>query len=280
MRHDEGQFTTADGIDIYTQTWATDGEPKAILLIVHGLGEHSGRYQNYVDYFVPRGYTLQAFDTRGHGRSGGARGYVDRFERYVDDIDHEVKSICQHWPNTKLFVLGHSFGTLMVLSYGLHHSEDLTGVITTGTALQDALVVPGWKRTLANTLSTLTPAWKVNNGILLKYLSHDPAVLEAYERDPLVHRWGTPRLAVEAEAVRVALYQHASEWHVPLLMLHGGDDHICLSAGAKAFQARTPPGLVEYREYAGLYHEIHNEFEKETVFRDIEVWMQNRKFGG
>jgi alpha-beta hydrolase superfamily lysophospholipase len=225
---------------------------------------------------VPRGYTLQAFDTRGHGRSGGARGHVDRFERYTDDIDHEVKSIRQHWPNTKLFVLGHSFGTLMVLSHGLHHSEDLTGMITTGTALQDALVVPGWKRALAGPLSILAPAWKMNNGILTKYLSHDPAVLEAYERDPLVHSWGTPRLAAEAEAVRTALAQHAGDWRVPLLMLHGGDDHICLPAGAKAFQARTPPGLVEYREYAGLYHEIHNEFGKETVFRDIEAWLQAR----
>lgn len=276
MRHREERFTTPDGIDIYTQTWSAAGMPKAVILIVHGLGEHSGRYQNYVAYFVPRGYTLYGFDTRGHGRSGGSRGYVERFDQYVEDVDQRAAQIRSDMPGVPLFILGHSLGSLIVLSYGLQHPGGLAGIIVSGTALQDALEVPGWKRRMAGVLSRAAPSLKMNNGVPLKYLSHDPDVIAAYEADPLTHEWGTPRLATEAEAVRVMLNRRAGEWRVPLLMLHGGADPVCLPQGARAFYAKVPAGLADYYEYDGLYHEIHNEVEKATVFSDVEAWLQTR----
>ena len=129
------------------------------------------------------------------------------------------------------------------------------------------------RRVLAQVLSRIAPAMKFDNGIRNEYLTHDPEAIEAYARDPLMHRIGTPRLAVEAEAVRRRLYARASEWKLPLLMLHGGDDRICLPVGAQAFQAKTPQTLTAFRQYDGLYHEIHNEIGKENVFRDIENWL-------
>lgn len=276
MRHTEGHFTTSDGSTIYTQAWLPDAAPQAILLIVHGLGEHSGRYGNYVDYFVPRGYALYSFDTRGHGRSDGARGYIDRFDQYVADVDRRAAEARSDWPGTPLLVLAHSLGSLMGLSYARRYPDRLTGLIVSGTALQDALKMPAWKRNLAKILSRVTPSLKMNNGIDLADLSHDPAVIAAYEADPLTHTWGTPRLATEAEAARVQIMQGAPTWRVPTLMLHGGADHICLAEGARQFAAQTPPGLVEYREYPGLYHEIHNEAEKAQVFSDIEAWLAAR----
>jgi alpha-beta hydrolase superfamily lysophospholipase len=114
---------------------------------------------------------------------------------------------------------------------------------------------------------------KFDNGIRNEYLARDTQALEAYTRDPLVHRSATPRLATEAEATRQMLYARASEWKLPLLMLHGGDDRICLPAGARAFQAKAPRTLMTFRQYDGLYHEIHNEAGKERVFRDIENWL-------
>lgn len=276
MRHIQDKLITPDGLNLYMQTWATEGEPKALLLLVHGIGDHSSRYHNYVDYFVPRGYTLMAFDSRGSGRSDGPRGHVDRFDRFVADIDQIVGVVRSQSPTAKLFILGHSLGSLMVLSYGLQHPDGLAGIITTGTALQDALKIPKWVRGTAKALTNVTPSLKFHSGVLTTDLSHDPKVIEAYERDPLVHSWGTPRLATEVEAVRTMLYRRAGEWRVPLLMLHGGDDHICLPAGARLFQSQVPSGTVEYREYPGLYHEIHNEAEKKTVFRDIEQWLQSR----
>lgn len=274
MHHREGRFTTFDGIDVYTQAWLPDSTPQAVILIVHGLGDHSGRYGNYVNYFVPRGYALYSFDARGHGRSSGARGHVDRFDRYLEDIDRRAAEARSDWPGTPLFILGHSLGSLMVLIYGARRPDQLTGLIVTGTALQDALELPGWKRNLATLLSRVTPSLKMNNGVPLSGLSHDPAVITAYEADSLTHTWGTPRLSTEVDVTRAQVWQSAAAWHVPLLMLHGGADRICLPEGARRFATQTPAGLVEFREYPGLYHEIHNEPEREQVFRDIEAWLQ------
>ena len=252
----------------------------AHLVIVHGLGEHSGRYQNYVDYFVPRGYTLHGADLRGHGQSGGKVGHVDRFDQYVTDLDQLVAHIRSADPAMPVLVLGHSLGSLIALKYGLDRPAGLSGVIVTGTALRDALVMPKWKRNLANVLSTVTPALKMDNGVLTKYLSQDPAVITAYDADPLVHHWGTPRLASEAEKVRAELYRRAGEWSVPLLMLHGGADRVCLAAGAQAFAKQVPAALVKYREFDGLYHEIHNERERMMVFGEVESWLEARLAAG
>ncbi len=164
----------------------------------------------------------------------------------------------------------------MGLSYARQHPDRLSGLIVTGNALKDALQLPAWKRSLATLLSRVTPSLKMNNGIALSGLSHDAAVMTAYQADPLTHTWGTPRLATEAEVVRAQILQSASSWPVPTLMLHGGSDPICLAEGARQFAAQTPAGVVEYHEYAGLYHEIHNEPEREQVFHDIEAWLQAR----
>jgi alpha-beta hydrolase superfamily lysophospholipase len=276
MRHTEGHFTTSDGSTIYTQAWRPDAAPQASLLIVHGLGEHSGRYGNYVDYFVPRGYALYSFDTRGHGRSSGPRGHIDHFDQFVADIDQRAAEARSDWPGTPLFVLAHSLGSLMGLSYARQYPDRLTGLIVTGTALQDALQMPAWKRNLANILSRITPSLKLNNGVALSGLSHDPAVIAAFEADPLTHTWGTPRLDAEVKATRAQIMQSAPRWRVPTLMLHGGSDPICLAEGARQFAAQTPPGMVAYREYPGLYHEIHNETEKTQVFGDVAAWLAGR----
>ncbi len=278
MQRREGHLTSPDGTNLYTQAWLPDdapssGVPKAVILIVHGLGEHSGRYGNYVNYFVPRGYALYSFDTRGQGRSDGARGYVERFDRYVEDIERRAAEARSDWPGTPLFILGHSLGSLMVLSYARQHPDRLTGLIVTGTALKDALALPAWKRNLATVFSRVTPSLKMDNGIALSSLSHDPAVIAAYKADPLTHTWGTPRLATESEVVRAQIRQSATAWRVPTLMLHGGADPICLAEGARQFAAQTPAGVVEYHEYPNLYHEIHNEPERAQVFGDIEAWL-------
>ena len=162
----------------------------------------------------------------------------------------------------------------MALSYSARHPDQLTGLIVTGTALQDALALPAWKRNLATLLSRVTPALKMNNCVAPSGLSRDPAVLTAFEADALTHRWGTPRLSTEVDATRAQVWQSAAAWHVPLLMLHGGADPVCLPEGARQFAAQAPAGLVDYREYPRAYHEIHNEPEKEQVFRDVEAWLR------
>lgn len=274
MLHSENGFTAQDGIHIYTQQWVAD-EPKANIVIVHGLGEHSSRYQNYVDYFVPRGYSIYSFELRGHGRSGGARGYVDRFEHFAADADEVVTRIKQQ-SNLKLFMLGHSLGSLVALSYELHYPDRVSGLIVTGTALEDALKIPPFTRFTARVLSRIAPKTKFDNGVVTEHLSHDPELQASYDSDPLVHRWGTPRLATEAEATRLFIQAGADHWKIPLLMLHGGDDRVCVLAAAQAFQKRLPIGLSEFKSYDGFFHEIHNEPGRELVFKDIESWLNDK----
>ncbi len=276
QQHREGHLKALDGTDLYTQAWLPAEKPKAVILIVHGLGEHSGRYGTYVNYFMPRGYALYSFDARGHGRTSGTRGHVDRFDRYVDDLDRRAAEPRSDWPGMPLFILGHSLGSLIALSYARQYPDRLTGLIVTGTALKDALEMPAWKRSMATVLSRVTPSLKMNNGVALSSLSHDPAVIAAFKADPLTHTWGTPRLDREAQKVRAQIRQSATTWCVPTLMLHGAADPICLAEGARQFVAQTPAGAVEYHEYPGLYHEIHNEAENEQVFGDIVTWLVQR----
>ena len=275
MNHLTDQLTAADGVNLFVQTWVGDEDPQGILILVHGLGEHSDRYQNYLDYFVPRGYAVVAYDTRGHGRSGGRRVYVDQFQQYVDDLACVISHTRLTYQTPKLFVLGHSLGSLMVLSYGLQHPTEIAGLIVSGTALRDALELPSWKRVLARILSRIAPTTQIDNGLIVSYLSHDPGVVTAYQQDPLVQFTGTPRLLTEVEATRSYLFDKASTWQAPLLMLHGGDDRICLREGAQAFYDRIPAGLAEFHVYAGSYHEIHNEQNKGEVFGDIERWLKD-----
>ncbi len=273
MHHSESKFTAHDGIHIFTQQWVAD-EPKANIVIVHGLGEHTNRYKNYVDYFVPRGFSIYSFELRGHGRSGGARGYVDRFQDFAADAN-EVVSRVRHQSNLKLFLLGHSLGSLIALSYTIHYPDRIDGLILSGTALADALKVPPVKRAAAKMLSRVAPKMKFDNGVVTEHLSHDPNIKE-YDADPLVHRTATPRLATEAEAERLLIQANARNWKVPTLMLHGGDDRLCLIEAAKDFQQRLPAGLSEFKTYEGFFHEIHNEPGREMVFKDIESWLNQK----
>ena len=276
MLHQDGHFNAADELDIFYQSWRPDGPPKAIFLIVHGLGEHSGRYQNYVDHFAPRGYALYALDTRGHGRSGGRRGHVSRFDDYVIDVRQFYELVRAANPDGKIIMLGHSLGSLIALAYASRYPDGLAGVIASATALRDALDVPGWLRSMAGGLSKIAPALAMDNGVKTERISHDPAVVAAYDSDPLVHHVGTLRLAAEVEIVRSDLLGRARDWTLPLLMLHGADDRICLPAGARAFYDQTDHARVELRFYQGLYHEIHNEIGKQAVFKDIEEWLARR----
>jgi alpha-beta hydrolase superfamily lysophospholipase len=246
------------------------------MLIAHGIGEHSGRYQDYVDYFTPRGYGFYASDLRGHGRSGGRRGHVDRFDDYVGDLRqlHDLARTAE--PGAKVFLLGHSFGSLIALTYGLRFSDGLSGVIVSGTALRDALPYPNWIRALVRHMGRALPAIALPSGLKVEHISHDAAVVEAYRRDPLVHGVGTLRWASEAIAIREWLYSQAGEWKLPLLMLHGGEDKICLKEGARLFRDKAANAKVAYHEYEGMYHEVHHEIGKEAVFKDVETWLEWR----
>ena len=183
MKHLEGQFKGCDGLNLYYQGWLPDYEPKAILLIVHGLAEHSGRYHNLVNYLVPRGYAVYGFDQRGHGKSDGVRGYVDRFSSFVDDLDIILRQVRRNHGDVKLFLVGHSVGGTVATAYTILHQNQFNGLILSEASLGTPHDVATVRIFAARILSLILP--KVGLYFIdADGISQDKSVVKAYLDDP------------------------------------------------------------------------------------------------
>ncbi len=276
MDHTEGTFKSADGLDLFYQAWLPDKSPKAAWVIVHGFGEHSGRYFNLVNYFVPRGYALYAFDQRGHGRSSGQRGHVNRYGEYLADVQQFLKLVRAAQPG-KLFLMGHSMGGLIVLMYAIHHPQDMDAVIASSPFLGINIKAPGWKVALARGLSSLLPAFSMSNTDLHNEdLSRDPEVVAAAGQDALNHRAVTPRWFTETTAAQASVMARAHEFCAPLLLAYATADKIADPNTSRAFFERVTCPDKTVHAYEGYYHEILNDIGKEAVLEDMERWLTGR----
>ena len=273
MGHSEGTFRGYGGLDLFYQRWRPVGEPKAVLAIVHGFGEHSGRYGNVVDWLVPKGYAIYAFDLRGHGRSPGQRSYINRWEEYREDVRAFLTFVQGQEPGRPLFLMGHSMGGLIVLDYALHYPEGLQGVIASGPALAQVGVSPV-VMTLGRLLSRLWPRFTLDTRLDATAISRDPKVVEAYVNDPLVHSVGTARLGAEMTKTMEWVNEHAADLRVPLLVLHGGADRLVPPEASRAFFERVALEDKTRYEYEGYYHEPHNEVGWERPLADLEAWLE------
>ena len=155
MQHTEGKFTGRNNFNLYCQSWLPDGKPIAVLIIVHGIAEHSGRYSNLVNYFVPKGYAVYSFDLRGHGKSDGTRSYIEHFSYYLDDLKTYFDMVSQQNPNAKIFLVGHSMGSTIAMAYAVEHQSELTGLIVSGTTLKAGNSVNKASILMAKILSVL-----------------------------------------------------------------------------------------------------------------------------
>jgi alpha-beta hydrolase superfamily lysophospholipase len=276
MEHFEGKFLGQGDVELYYQGWCPQGRtPKATLAIVHGFGEHSGRYGNVVDWFVPRGYNVIAFDVRGNGRSPGRRGYVGSFAEYRGDIRAFLDLVRSLEPEGPLFLLGHSQGGLMVLNHVLHDPSGLDGVVASSPALGSLPVSPSLIL-LARALSRVWPGMSMATGLDVTALSRDEAVVRAYVEDPLVHNLGTPRLGTELMAAIEWTQGHAGDLSLPCLIVHGTDDRLCPCEASQAFFEACVCKDVERIAYEGGYHELFNDVDKERVLADVEAWLERR----
>ena len=273
MDHKESHFPGVGGLDLYTQSWRPEGKPLGVLAIVHGFGEHSGRYQNVVQYFAPRNYALYAYDLRGHGRSPGQRGYIGGWSDYREDTRAFLGFVREREPGLPLFLYGHSLGGLIVLDYGLHYTDGLKGVIATGPVLGPPQI-PAILLHLSKLLSRAWPTLSMNSGLDASEISRDPDVVRAYVQDPLVHSKGTPRLGAETLRTTTWAQEHAGEWRLPVLIVHGGDDRIAPPGFSREFFEKLTLADKERLEVPGGFHEPHNDLDKAAVFADVERWLQ------
>lgn len=249
--------------------------PKGVIVLVHGLGEHVRRYNHWVDLFISEKFAFAALDLPGHGKSVGGRGKVKKYSDIYESIDILLKTASRTFPGVPLYLYGHSMGGGIVLDYAVRFHPKVKGVIVTGPWLKLAFEPSRFKMVLATIAKIIMPNLVQRSGLKTADLSHDRSVVDVYDRDPLVH--GKISAAFFAGVVSSAKYalEHAQELKVPTLIIHGGDDMICSPQGSIEFAGKTE--MAELKIWEGGYHELHNEPFREEVFRYIIDWIRKPK---
>jgi alpha-beta hydrolase superfamily lysophospholipase len=271
--HREGFFRGAEAVE---QHWQPDTEPRAIIVIVHGYGEHSGRYRNIVNPLVAHGYAVYGHDHRGHGRSPGQRVYINRWEEYREDLGCFLNTVGKQEPGRPVFLFAHSMGALVGLDFLLHYPQGVSGAIISGAPIEPAGVNDPFRIAIARILSGVWPRFSVNLGLDITALSRNPNVVKAYADDPLVSRMATARWGTEILNTVAWVKTHAAELTIPILFIHGESDRVNRVQGTRyLFQAARSADKT-LRTYPGGYHEPHNDIDHEKVVADIREWLDRR----
>jgi acylglycerol lipase len=271
--HIEGNFKGARNANIYYQAWLPDGDAKGVLLVTHGLGEHSGRYMNVVDHFVPLGYAVYGFDLVGHGKSEGAREVVERFTDYTDTLAIYYGMVKDWQAASPIFLLGHSMGGLIAPYYLLDHQADFKGAVISAPLVKVSDDTSQLTIIMGKILSTLLPRM----GLLAldsNSISRDPEVVKAYVNDPLVFHGKTPaQLAAELLKAMLHVMAEADRITLPFIVVQGSEDKLVDPSGSQMLYDKASSIDKTIKIYQGLYHEVFNEPERNRVLKDVEVWL-------
>jgi len=260
MRHIEGSFKGLKDFSIFWQAWLPDRDPVAVLLVAHGFGEHSGRYQNLVAHFVPPGYAIYALDHRGHGRSDGERVMVDHFTDYLTDLKTFFDRVHAENPDKKIYLVGHSMGASISTAYASMHQDELAGLVLSGGGIATDKAPP-----------------RLGDLKLHETLSRDPAVVEAYVNDPLVYHGPPPTGRDSAMAqMREDLPAMAEKITLPILVMAGYASPLGDGPRSEALFERVASQDKTLKLYPELMHEIFNEPEYPQVMGDLESWLSQR----
>ncbi len=278
MKHREGTLQGLKGTTLYYQSWHPEEPSQAVVTLVHGLGGHSGVFQNAVEYLVPQGYEVYAFDLRGHGRSGGQRGHINDWAEFRADLRLFLRFVRTQRTSCPMILWGHSLGGTIVLDYVLRSPDEVQGLIVTAPALGKVSISP-LKLMVGRLLSQIAPRFSLKLGIHNSLGSRDPQIVASYLLDPLRHEYGSARLATEYFATVRWIYSHASELQIPLLIMHGSSDRVALPEGSRTFFQRVIFPDKEHREYPGNYHDLYVDSDYEKVFSDLEDWLERHLMG-
>ncbi|MBI5959262.1 MAG: lysophospholipase [Chloroflexi bacterium] len=275
MQHSTATFTGLYNIPIFTQHWLPDETPRAVVIIVHGVAEHSGRYAHVAAALTGRGYAVYALDHRGHGQSGGTRVHVEHFDDFVADLETYFDQVRTAQPGLPVFVLGHSMGSLISLLFASRHQDALAGLITTGTALQLVGANPAAVIVMRGVARLIPQARMIK--IDSRGVSRNPSVVEKYRADPLNYlKPMTMCLLKEMSDASQRCAALLPELRIPYLALHGSADPLCAAQGTALIEQHCASADKTVKIYEGLYHEVLNEPEQEQVIGDVIGWLEKR----
>jgi alpha-beta hydrolase superfamily lysophospholipase len=272
MKHFEWTWYAADRTRLYAQSWQPDQPARGVVCLVHGLGDHSSRYPHVAEALGNAGYVTLAFDLRGHGKSEGARGDAAAYDQQMDDIKRLLAEASERYPALPRFLYGHSMGGNLVLNYALRRRPSIQGVIATCPWLRAAFDPPAWRVRAGRVLHRVRPALLQPSGIDVAAISRDPAVVQAYRDNPLIHDKISLRMYFACVDAGQWALDHAAEFPLPLLLMHGGADRLTSAAASREFAAKIKQGCT-YKEWDEQFHEIHNEPEQQQLFVYIVDWL-------
>jgi alpha-beta hydrolase superfamily lysophospholipase len=266
-------WKNAEGLQLYAHHWKVD-HPKAVIALVHGQGEHIRRYDHLAAWFNARDIAVVGFDHQGYGQSEGKKGHARNLDAYLNDIGLLLENVKGFYPEAPVFLYGHSMGGNLVLNYVLRRKPAIKGMIVTGPWIRLAFETPALKVAVGRMLRRFMPGLTMPTGLAAHFISRDPGVVHAYKNDPHVH-------GKVSAAAGIALLEGANwidhykgDISVPALLLHGGADRLTSAPATRELATRLS-GNITHKEWAGLYHEIHNEPEKDQVFAFIYQWMNS-----
>jgi alpha-beta hydrolase superfamily lysophospholipase len=269
------EITTTDGLKLHGRQWEPTSTARSVIFIIHGLGEHCGRYEHAAKALTHEGFAVFAFDLRGHGQSEGKRGHAPGYEQLMSDISQCLKKAQQQHPTLPVFLYGHSLGGNLVIQYALRKRPDPAGVIASSPLFRPAFIPPAWKTALMNLAVGITPSVCLPTGLDTNALSQDAEVVRAYQSDPLVHDRISLRLAKDMLAAGEWNRTHAAEFPCPLLLMHGDADRITSAQASREFAAQANEQCT-FKLWPGLFHELHNEPQQIEVLTRIIAWIKLR----
>lgn len=272
MNHKETQWNSSDGIQLYSQSWNVE-KPKAVICLVHGMGEHSGRYAHVAKFFNENNYSVLSFDQRGHGKSGGKLGHTPSYDLLMEDITILLKQADSLYPGIPKFLYGHSMGGNLVLNYALRKKPGVAGIISSSPWLKLAFEPPAFQVKLAKVVNGIFPAFTQSSKLDVTAISRDAAIVNAYKNDKLVHDKISSNMFLSVHQSGLWALEHAQEFSLPLLLFHGTADRLTSYKASHEFSQKVKSDIT-FKLWEGLYHEPHNEPEKQEVFVLIREWME------
>lgn len=271
MQETEFNWRTGDGLNIYAKEWKADN-PRGVICLVHGLGEHVNRYDHLARYFTEKGFSIMGYDRRGHGRSEGIRGHAPDAEALLDEVARLLVETEINYQGLPVFLYGQSQGGLLALAYALKRHPNIQGIIASSPWIRLSFEPASVMVALGKIMYRVYPAFSQPNGLNTAHLSRDQAVVKAYEQDPLVHNRITAAMGIAMLSQSRWLDKYSGPFPVPLLLMHGTADQITSPQASEAL-ARRLEGDVTFKAWQGLYHEAHNEDIKEQVFEFVLGWL-------